>query len=70
MWQRGTRSGWIAGRALSRADLTTACGAHTQGKKRSVEAHASEDGSGEMVVVHAGGFCGGMVMVLGVGSHR
>jgi len=37
----------IIGYALLGADLAMARGAHAQGKKRRVEAHSLEDGSGE-----------------------
>jgi hypothetical protein len=43
----------IVGHTLLHADLATTRGAHVQGKKWPVEAHSSEDGSGEIVVVHA-----------------
>ena len=63
-------TGQIVLHALSRDDLTTGCETHMQGKKRSMEAHALEYGSGEMAVVHAEGFNSGMVVALGIGSSR
>jgi len=48
----------------------TTCGAHTQGKKWCVEAHSSEDDSGEIVVMHVEGLRGAMVVEIGVEMHR
>jgi len=62
--------GQIVGHTLSHSNLATTCGAHAQGKKRCLEACASEDDSEEMDVVHTEGFHGGMVVALGVKSHR
>jgi len=60
----------IVGPPLLHVDLVTTCGAHTQGKKWCVEAHSSEDDSGEIVVMHVEGLCGTMVVEIGVEMHR
>jgi hypothetical protein len=59
----------IVGHTLLHAYLALARGSRA-GKKQRVKAHSAEDGSGEIIVVHAGGLRGGMVVALGVESHR
>ena len=59
----------IVGHTLLHADLAPARGSRAW-KKRRVEVHSAEDGSGEIIVVHGGGLRGGMVVALGVESHR